>query len=118
MDLFIDAHQYGRIAQAQRDATTARHKAETFDQRLHDAERRLDRLSLACQALWELLKERTDLTQEQVYSKMDEVDQRDGRKDGKIRGIAIACSSCNRTTNTMNHICIYCGTPVRTPHIV
>ena len=118
MDLFIDAHQYGRIAKAQSDATNAKNKAESFDRRLTNTERRLDKLSLACQALWELLKVRTDLTIEDVYNKMEEIDLRDGHKDGKISGTVLKCSSCGRTINTLHSVCIYCGTENPTEYVV
>jgi hypothetical protein len=114
MDLFIDAHQYGQINQAQNDAATARSKTDNLERRLATAERRLDRLTLASQALWELLKERTDLTIEQVFAKMEEIDLRDGRKDGKIGGRVLTCAACHRTVNALHTTCLYCGQPIPT----
>lgn len=113
MGLFVDVQQYSRIAQAQGDANEAKRKAQTLGQRLDETERRLDRLSLACQALWELLSERTGLTQQQVYGKMEEIDLRDGKRDGRMSGTVSTCESCNRTINSRNSICVYCGCPVR-----
>ena len=114
MDLFIDAIQYRQINQARNDASTAKSKAENMERRLAAVERRLDRMALASQALWELLKERTDLTIGQVFAKMEEIDLRDGRKDGKIGGRVLKCTECGRTVNALNTACVYCGHPVPT----
>jgi predicted Zn-ribbon and HTH transcriptional regulator len=109
MDLFIHAHQYGRIARAEMDATTAKNKVERSDDRLSDLERRVDRLALACQALWELLRERTDIEEAEVFAMMERIDLRDGRRDGKISLQTATCANCGRTINTLRPKCVYCG---------
>lgn len=118
MDLFVDLHQYGRIAQAQNDADRARGKAEQFALRLDELERRSDRMALACQALWELLRERTDLREEDVFAKMTEIDLRDGREDGRIGAKVMTCSRCQRPVNSARPVCVYCGQRQATAHIV
>ncbi|MEM7254784.1 MAG: hypothetical protein AAF493_25510, partial [Pseudomonadota bacterium] len=84
MSVFIDMHQYRRIAEAERDASTAKNKSERVDSKMDQLERRVDRLTLAAQALWELLRDTTSLTDGDVFEKMEEIDLRDGRRDGKI----------------------------------
>lgn len=118
MDLFIDGHQYRKITLAQQDATQAKRKAELVEQQVDRVEQRVDRLALACQALWELLREKTGLTQQEVFAKMTEIDLRDGHKDGRMNGEVMRCVSCNRTIHSQNRICIYCGTPVPRTNIV
>lgn len=109
MDLFLDLHQYGQIAKSRSEAAEAKNLAARFDARLADLERRTDRLALACQALWELLRATTRLNEEEVFKKMEEIDLRDGYRDGKIGGRIMTCSSCGRTINTHKPVCVYCG---------
>jgi hypothetical protein len=118
MNIFLDMHQYGKIAQANQAAGEAKSKADALEFRLREVERKTDRLSLACQALWELLKERTQLTEQDVFALMEQIDLRDGRLDGKISGRAIPCSACGQTVNTRHPVCIYCGHRTLTGQIV
>lgn len=118
MDLFIDSLQFGQINRAQNEAAAARNKADNLEHRLASVERRLDRMALASQALWELLKERTDLTIEQVFAKMEEIDLRDGHKDGKIGGRVLQCTACGRKVNALNRTCVYCGQTIPTDLLI
>ena len=118
MDLFVDMHQYGRIHQAQSDATTAKHKAEQFDQRLTALEQRADRTALAAQALWEILRETLQVTDQEVLTRMAEIDGRDGAMDGRIRGAVMNCASCGRPVNSSRPKCMYCGHKNESKHIV
>jgi hypothetical protein len=118
MDVFVDLHQYGRIAQAQNDADRARNKAEQFALRLDELERRNDRIALACQALWEILRERTGLQDEDVFAKMAEIDLRDGKADGRVGAQVMTCTHCRRPVNSARPVCIYCGHHQPTQHIV
>jgi hypothetical protein len=71
--------------------------------------RRVELLMLVCQAQWELLRDRTGLTEEELTAKVAEVDLRDGSEDGRI-GTAVAdCRSCGRTGNARREFCLYCG---------
>jgi hypothetical protein len=118
MSLFLDLHQYGRISEAQSDAASAKQKADRFEHRLSEIERRADRLALAAQALWEILRERLELNDEIVFAKMLEIDMRDGVADGKIRPRIMNCTSCGRPINSAKPKCIYCGITNESEHIV
>ena len=117
-DLFIDADQYRRISEAQSAASRAARKTDRIDERIDELERRTDRLSLACQALWEILKEKTEIGEAAVYKKMEEIDLRDGRLDGKISATVFSCSRCGRRISSRRLICIYCGMRNQSDHIV
>ncbi|MFW5882588.1 MAG: hypothetical protein ACOCVS_03045 [Planctomycetota bacterium] len=73
---------------------------------------RLDRLCLACQALWELVRDNTALSDEDIATKVAEVDLRDGQSDGKLRTRGGLCPDCQRPLNARHDHCLYCGTPV------
>lgn len=112
---------FGRMAgdasQAWEASARAVVKAEQFSQRLKDVEERLERMSLACQALWEIAKERLELEEEDVYKKMQEVDMRDGKQDNKISTRILNCPKCKRVNNTTRLSCMYCGLRLGKKHV-
>ncbi len=109
MGIFMDMHQYRKIAQAQAEAAQAGYKAEAIDHRLNELERRVDRLALACQALWEIIKEKNGITEEQIFERMEEIDLRNGKSDGKVGSQILKCQKCGRNINTQRPVCVYCG---------
>ena len=117
MSLFIE-RQYGQVARAQNEAASAQRKADQVGQRLDDLERRTDRLSLACQALWEILREQTNISEDAVFARMEAIDLRDGQADGKIGGKVFECVKCGRTINSRRPVCVYCGTRNRGSTVV
>ncbi|MCP4645520.1 MAG: hypothetical protein GY851_34065 [bacterium] len=102
----------GMVMQANSNAASARTKADQQSFRVEELERRVDRLGLACQALWEILREQTEITDDELMSRMEEIDLRDGKADGKIGAEVLACPTCGRHLNSRNPTCIYCGTEV------
>lgn len=72
-------------------------------------ERRIDRLALLCQALWELLREQLHLTDEQLESIAAAVDARDGARDGAQREHPVRCARCGRINSSRRDACLYCG---------
>lgn len=72
-------------------------------------ERRIDRLTLLCQALWELLREQLNLTDEQLESIAAEVDARDGVQDGVQSEHPVRCGRCGRINSSRRNSCLYCG---------
>jgi hypothetical protein len=73
--------------------------------------RKVETLMLACQAMWELLREQGRLTDEQLLRRMQDVDLRDGTPDGKMRPDASTCPACARL-NRARASCVYCGGPL------
>ena len=110
--ILVDIYQQRRIREAQSDAEKAQRKAKGVEEKLRDLERRCDRMALASQALWELLKEKTNLSDSDIENKILEVDRRDGRVDGKLSRSVVACSSCGRKSNSTKSTCLYCGSRI------
>ena len=79
-------------------------------------ERRMNRLSLLCQAMWEMLRERAEFTDDQLAAKVLEVDMRDGRGDGRIATQVHDCPSCGRKTNSKRSVCVICGAELPKAH--
>jgi len=74
------------------------------DRSAEDLAERVDQLALATQALWELAAERLHISDAELAAKIEEVDLRDGKADGRIRA-GLTCTVCNRR----HRHCLYCG---------
>ncbi|HVE16251.1 MAG TPA: hypothetical protein VNB29_05915 [Chthoniobacterales bacterium] len=117
IDFFTDLHRQRRIREANDGAPAVEASARDLQNDLRRLESRLDRLALASQAMWELLRERTDLTEDDILARIMEVDLRDGQADDKMSGRAVTCTSCGRKINSAHRSCIYCGEPCTPPEI-
>ena len=107
--VFWEMYQQVQIAGAQHTANRAEGKAlntEIEMRRLHD---RIDTLALTCQALWEMLRERTGLSDADIESRMQEIDLRDGIADGKMGHASTTCPACQRPISKRHQTCMYCG---------
>jgi hypothetical protein len=74
-----------------------------------DTEMRMDRVVLAFEALWTLLRDKVGLTEDDLAVRMNEIDLSDGKLDGKVRKSAVSCPKCCRTISRRLAKCIYCG---------
>ena len=72
-------------------------------------QKRLDRLHLITQALWELLRERLGLNDEDLMKLIEEIDLRDGVKNGKVARQPVMCPDCKKPASMRTDICLYCG---------
>lgn len=97
-------------------AGRAESSADRVFHEVNELRRHVDRLSLACQAMWELLRDRSGLTEGEIEAKILEIDARDGTVDGKMTVQTIPCPSCHRNTNTKRDICVMCGAPIERKH--
>lgn len=86
-------------------AKTTGHKTEISILQDH-----VDHLSLVCQAMCELM-ENVGFSKEMVLAKIQEIDLRDGRLDGKYVK-QHSCPSCDRTLAYRHIKCLYCGEAV------
>lgn len=98
-------------------AGRAVHKADQTAEELNRAKRQVEYLTLACQSMWELLREHNGLTDEALKEKMLEVDGRDGRTDGKIATQSMDCPKCGAKTHSRRRLCVMCGEPVVRAHV-
>jgi|GEM_PF-459999 len=65
------------------------------------------------EALWELIKEKHNLSDNDLNEKLYMVDMRDGQLDGKNqRTSAAKCHQCHRMVSHRHAACIYCGTVI------
>ena len=111
-----NAYQEVRIGGAERTAESAEAKVDRCARTIEELQRHIQRLSLACQAMWELLRDCSDLTQDDLEKKILEIDGRDGCVDGKIGVQQLDCPSCGRKTNSKRNSCVFCGAPIKPPY--
>ena len=50
---------------------------------IEELERRLNKMTMVCMALWTFMKEKDGLTEEQLAKRIEEIDLSDGKLDGK-----------------------------------
>jgi hypothetical protein len=74
-----------------------------------DLDRRLEKLSLICRAMWTLIQERTNISEKELMERTTEIDLLDGKADGRVSVPAKECQSCGRTVAPHHDRCLYCG---------
>ncbi len=72
----------------------------------------VDNLKLITQALWHLLKEKTELTDEALVAMISSLDQLDGKIDGRFVKVPEPCPQCARPVTVSTNMCVYCGIKV------
>lgn len=103
MDLF-DLYQSRRISEHKSEQRKTNEATQSEIAALHE---RVEYLSLVCIAMSELM-EGLGIDQQALVAKIEEVDLRDGQRDGKFVEI-FTCTSCSRRTTAKKSICMYCG---------
>ena len=109
MNFLFDIAQEGRISAAQQVADGASDKASDAVAGTVDLKRRVEVLALANQALFEILKNRLGITDDEVLLRMAEIDRGDGSRDGKMTPRVVACRRCSRKVSTARLHCVFCG---------
>ena len=111
-----EGYQQTKIVQASNQAQRAMSKAERYADDIADMKHNIERLSLACQAMWELLRDRSNVTEQDLETKILEIDARDGQVDGKMATQILTCPACGNATNSKRDSCVICGTRFSRQH--
>jgi len=100
-----DLHQNRQIADARTAAATASSKAEQYGHTIKELERKIGRLAMINQAMWDLLSQKTGVTEEELQDKVEEiVEANQGQKN-----LAVMCVKCHRPSTVKQPKCLYCG---------
>ncbi len=110
-------YQHSRISDAEHSANSASNKSDRFGDELADLRRSVNRLTLGCQAMWELLRENTDLTEQQLDERIQEIDLRDGSSDGRLSMRSVICPGCQARSNSRRANCVMCGASLAKDHV-
>jgi hypothetical protein len=110
MDFLFELYQQRQISAAAESASQANTRATDSQYAIRHLEECIDKLVLINTAMWELLKSRTGLTEEDLRRQMEIVDLRDGVADGKVTRVATGqCPHCHRPMSPRHSRCLYCG---------
>jgi hypothetical protein len=108
-DQFWKRHEYRERDSGQARDHIDRRTSDQIHEDYYRLEQRVDKLTLICRSLWELLARESDLRGSDLEAKVSEIDLRDGELDHKLRQPVLDCPNCGRKLNAHNRHCIYCG---------
>jgi len=109
MSLFWTARN---IERAIENATAAAPHGLQRPEQDREADERVDQLLLVCSAMWELICEKTNLTEADLINRVAVLDAKDGVADGKITRTPQKCPKCSRILSPKHSKCLYCGADV------
>ncbi len=113
-----DVLQHFQIKKAKEAAELASSKVDGLSARKDNTKQQVEELTLACQAMWELLRDHLGFTDEHIKAKILEIDARDGKVDGKIGPEVIDCPHCGQKASTIKPNCIYCGNKLPSQNVM
>jgi len=108
------ASQQMQIQEAKHAASDAKFESQITAQQAIEQTylpyvKQLDKLGLVCQALWTLLQEKTDLTDQDLLERVTELDLKDGVLDGKYMKPPVDCPKCGAKMSRKFNRCLFCG---------
>lgn len=125
MDFLWDLIQQSQLhavkSQAELADSTAKRaetKTDRHQHQLHDLERQIERLNLVVIALCELITTSGIASRETLQATIDDIDLRDGTKDGRIHVVPPSCPECNRPNHRLRTHCLYCAAALEPRPIV
>ena len=84
----------------------------TLDHQVRNLRHQIARMALVNQALYELLKSRAGITDEDLRHKIREIDKRDGLENGKFQAGPVKCPKCGATVTAGALKCPSCGATI------
>ena len=110
MGIFWSYNLSQRVSDAGVRAEQSAMTAEEARTRVVDLEARVNKLTLVNHALFELIAGRIGITETELIDKVNEIDLRDGRMDGRPSAEPpLVCEQCGRSYSRRHNHCFYCG---------
>ncbi|MHC5038312.1 MAG: hypothetical protein ACYTHM_13435 [Planctomycetota bacterium] len=109
MSVFYAMSTYAKSERALMRSSDAKSQAKRASTDVDFLKARLDRTLLVCEALWTILRDRLNLTEQELIDRVQEVDLSDGKLDGKVRRKGVFCPACGRKVTGKFPHCMYCG---------
>ncbi|MFH0908888.1 MAG: zinc ribbon domain-containing protein [bacterium] len=70
----------------------------------------IERLLMITEALWSMMKDQFEYTDQHLVARITEIDAKDGKVDGRVASLPPqACPKCGRPSSRKRAICMYCG---------
>lgn len=109
-----DLVQNVRLAQTDERIRATGDRVDNATSDVRSMQREIDRLSLACLAMWQIVSANTNTTDEDLVRLMRELDMSDGAADGRLSppDTPVKCGKCGRTALRGHPRCAYCGEDV------
>ena len=106
-----DLSQNNNIAANRYKANRAINKADDAKEKAISTDERLDRMLLVMNAMWKLIEEKTELTEDDLKKKVIELDKLDGRLDSKYTPTneTLYCKKCGYAVSKRFRRCLMCG---------
>jgi|GEM_PF-258341 len=96
----------------------AKSKAKEASTEVAQLKLKMEKLMIITEALWVVLKENTNYTDETLKEIIREIDLKDGKLDGRVAAeLPGECPNCGKTLQKNKNVCIYCGTKVEDPDV-
>jgi len=111
MSILWELRQNRKIRQAEASGAHGAAMANMVGQSLDQLAKRVDRLALTCRALWSLLSEQTELTEEDLIKRVEQIAAEDAAEEDQTTGAP--CPKCSRPL-PRNGRCLYCGGAMET----
>lgn len=89
--------------------STAGAIAKSTQRQMRALEANLAKAMLINEALWEIMRDKHNLSIDDLHEKLYEIDMRDGVLDGKNQRQRTNCPKCDRVVSSRHAACIYCG---------
>ncbi|CAA0117842.1 Uncharacterised protein [BD1-7 clade bacterium] len=112
LDSVWNLFQQGQISSNQAKTESATSLAASATSGVASLQGQIDTLVLANQAMWEILSKQLGVSEEDLVKKMNEIDLRDGKMDGKVstqRETATNCTECGHKIGRRRPNCYWCG---------
>jgi hypothetical protein len=106
-----DLNQEKKILKAKDSSITTSQKTNHVATDVHFLRAMVERQAITNAALIELLTQHLGISENDIINKIEEIDLRDGVKDGKITSSPKSCKSCQRVLPAQRNVCLYCGEP-------
>lgn len=113
MDLF-DRYLLHQINRAESETDQAQTGAARSQADIDVLKLYVERLSMITEALWTILREQHGYSDEELMSRITEIDMRDGVLDGRVSARqSPKCPQCNRQHVAKHRPrCLYCGSAI------
>ena len=116
MGILWELRQQRKIHEAGAAAASSATQAGTLSIQIDRLEQRVQKLTTFSEALWSLIQEQTELTDEDLLARVKELQAANTTPEGQPK--AAPCPKCGRPIQGGGNHCIYCGAAARPETVV